>query len=195
MKNNLQYQPLFPSDYVSIFSENDWMKLDRIVHSVLTQAPDIFEYPVYGDSRNEKVKLRVARFIVRKNGFSEIVNEFYTSQILSVFLQSAFIEHVEKKTNLKKLNILRMQLNVMEADSLVGIHTDKESDGSFEVTSVIRTHSLHSGGELCIYENVPKIIHQKNHTVFLMDSNLEHEVKTVQTGLRNSLIILLGKSV
>lgn len=181
------------SDYISVFSQTDWNELDSIVETILTKSPCIFETPRYGDSRNEYVDMRVARFITRKNSLSEIIDNPYSQKILAILKKSNFVSQIEKKTGLKKLKILRAQLNIMETNSVLGLHTDKESDAAFEITALIRTQSACSGGELCIYGDNPQIVSQENHTVFLMDSNSLHEVKEVQSGNRNSLIILLGR--
>lgn len=179
--------------YISIFSKSSWEELDTIVDTMLQKSPELFETPRFGDSRNEYVDLRTIRFVVRKNGLSEIINNPYSSRILTILNQSNYVQLIEEKTKIKNLAILRAQLNVMEKNSVLGIHTDKESDSAFEITSLIRTKSDYLGGELYIYGDAPKVINQKNHSVFLMDSSLEHEVKKVFSGQRNSLIVLLGK--
>lgn len=193
MRSQTQIKDRHISEYISIFSQPDWEELDAVVNTILIKSPEIFEKPQRGDSRNEYVDLRVARFMRRENGRSEIVNNPYSLQILNILTRSNFIALVEKQTRLKNLDILRVQLNAMEKNSVIGIHTDQENDPAFEITALIRTTSAYSGGELCIYENKLETINQKNHTVFLMNSNLEHEVKTVLSGTRNSLIVLLGK--
>lgn len=179
-------------DYIHIFSQDDWEELDGIINNIVANDSKIFETPKQGDSRNEYVDLGVARFIVRKNGHSTIVNKPYSLEILNILSRANFIKLIEQKTN-KNLDILRMQLNTMKKNSFVGTHTDGESDPAYEITVIIRTNSSYSGGELCIYGNDPKIVIQPNHSVFFMDSNVEHEVKIVADGHRNSLIVVLGK--
>lgn len=180
--------------YVSVFSADDWNELDSIVNNLITRDPKIFETPKQGDSRNEYVDLSVARFIVRKNGQSKIVNTQYTFPILNILSRTNFIKAIEQKTKLKNLKILRMQLNSMKKNSFVGLHTDSENDPAFETTAVIRTASSYDGGELCLYGNTPKVINQPDHSVFFMDSRVEHEVKMVTNGYRNSLIVVMGSS-
>ena len=179
--------------YISIFSENDWEELDSIVNDILINAPHILESPQTGDSRYEDVNLHVARFITRKNSHSKIVNEPYTSKILNVLTRSHLVGSVEQQSNFKGLKILRMQLNTMQKDSFVGVHTDKENDPIYEVAVLIRTTSSYSGGELHLYGDDPQIIKQENRTIFLMDTGVEHEVKPVLEGCRNSLVVFLGK--
>jgi Rps23 Pro-64 3,4-dihydroxylase Tpa1-like proline 4-hydroxylase len=166
--------------------------LNCIISNILNNAPEIFETPKQGDSRNEYVDLRVARFIVGKEGHATLVNKPYASEILNILARTNFIKLIEQKTKLENLNILRMQLNCMDKNSFIGIHTDSEHDPAYKVTAVVRTASDYSGGELYLYGDIPKIINQKNHSIFLMDSNIEHEVKMVTNGYRHSLIVVLG---
>jgi hypothetical protein len=81
----------------------------------------------------------------------------------------------------------------MKKNSFVGTHIDSEHDPAYKVTAIIRTTSSHSGGELYLYGDNPQIINQKNNSIFLMDSLIEHEVKMVTDGYRNSLIVVLGQ--
>ena len=194
MKQQLQKTSDAITGYASIFSQNDWVELDSIVNNIFTNAVEIFETPKRGDSRNEYLDLRVARFIVRKNGHSAIVNKPYCIVILNVLTRANFINLVEQKTKLQNLKILRMQLNSMEKNSFVGVHTDSEHDSAYEVTAVIRITSSYSGGELILYGDQVQIVNQQNHSIFLMDSRVEHEVTTVIDGYRNSLIVVLGKN-
>ena len=195
IKMNQQFQKTSDAitGYASIFSQNDWVEFDNIVNNIFKNAVEIFETPKLGDSRNEYIDLRVARFIVRKNGHSTIVNKPYSVEILNVLTRANFIDLVEQRTRLENLKILRMQLNSMEKNSFVGIHADSENDPAYEVTAVIRITSSYSGGELVLYDNQVQIVNQQNHSIFLMDSSIEHEVKTVTNGYRNSLIVVLGK--
>ena len=178
--------------YAFIFSLNDWEELNCIINNILSNGSDIFETPKQGDSRREYVDLDVARFVIRKDGHSDLVNEPYSLNILNIFKRTNFIELIERKTNLENLKILRMQLNCMKANSFVGAHIDCEHDSSYKVTAIIRTISSHSGGELYLYGDHPQIIKQENNSIFLMDSLIEHEVKTVIDGYRNTLVVVLG---
>lgn len=178
--------------YISIFSPSDWEELDGIINNIMDDA-NIFETPKRGDSRNEYVDLSVARLIVRKDACSTIVNAPYSLKILNLLSRSNFVNLIEQKTKFKKLNILRMQLNSMKKDSFVGLHTDSENDPAYEITVIIRTNSAYSGGELCLYGNGQQIVIQPNHSIFLMDSSVEHEVKVVTEGYRNSLVVVLGR--
>ncbi len=180
--------------YCAPFSTQDWLALDKIIDNILTNSTDILETSKVGDSRNEYVDVRVARFIIRKDGHSTITNHAHTAAILNIFESANFIRLVEKQTGCSNLSILRMQLNSMKAGGFVGVHTDTEQDCNYKVTALIRTTSCYSGGGLRVYGNNPTTIHQANHTVFLMDPTLEHEVKKVKSGLRNSLLVLFGKS-
>ncbi len=180
--------------YVNVFSKTDWSDLDSIINNVLTNASEILETPKNGDGRGEYVDLSVARFIVRNNGCSETVNHPHTSEILNILERANFVKLIEQQTKLKNLAILRMQLNSMKKNSFIGVHTDRESDPAYEVTALIRTTSSYAGGELCLYGDEPQVVCQQGHSVFLMDTNVEHEVKTVTDGIRNSLVVLLGKT-
>jgi Rps23 Pro-64 3,4-dihydroxylase Tpa1-like proline 4-hydroxylase len=177
---------------IAIFSHLDWEELNCIIVDILTNHTEIFESPKQGDSRNEQVDLCVARFIVRKNECSSIVNNTYSSKILSLLDRANFIPLVSQKTKLQNLKILRMQLNCMKKNSFVGAHTDTEHDKAYKVTAIIRTVSSHSGGELYLYGEYPQIINQKNNSIFLMDPKIVHEVKIVTEGYRNSLVVVLG---
>lgn len=178
--------------YISIFNEPDWIELNSIVTRVHTQSPEIFESPKLGDSRNEYVALQVARFIIEREGNISLINDPYCSEILNILKRKNFITLVEQKTELKNLHILRMQLNCMTKNSFISTHRDSEHDSSYKVTAVIRTNSAFEGGELYLYGKEAKIITQENDTVFLLDSRIEHEVKKIIDGYRNSLIVVLG---
>jgi hypothetical protein len=180
------------ASYVDVFSNNDWQELDRLVDELLTDPCAKIEIPQHGDSRNEAVTLKVARLIVRENNCSSVVNEPFTTAILNILLRAKFVEKMQHHTGLKNLKILRMQLNAMGEAAFVGIHTDQESDPAYVMTSIIRTTSSFSNGELVLYRKKPELITQPSHSVFLMDATIEHEVKSVTSGYRNSIIAVLG---
>ena len=97
-----------------------------------------------------------------------IVNMPYSLEILNFLSRTKFVELIEQKSQLNNLNILRMQLNCMKINSFIATHTDGESDPAYEVTAIIRTSSVYSGGELYLYGKKPQILNQKDHSIFIM---------------------------
>lgn len=112
---------------------------------------------------------------------------------MNILERANFLSLVTKHLQINNLHILRMQLNLMKKGSFVGLHTDQENDNSYIATAVIRTNSNYSNGKLVLHGKKKFIVSQKNRTVFLMDSSIEHEVLPVTNGYRNSLIVVLGK--
>lgn len=181
------------NQYIKVFNKKNWHALETIIEDIKINSPEIIENPIIGDSRNEPVKLNVVRFIIRNNQNSIMVNEFYCSQILNIIEKTKLIAYITKYSGIDNLKILRLQLNLMEVGSFIGIHTDQESDSDYLVTVLLRTQSNYSNGELILYGVKKNIINQKPRTIFLMDSAIEHEVKPVTKGCRNTFVIVLGR--
>ncbi len=181
------------NQYINVLTNNDWVDLEQIIERIQSYSPEIIEKSRMGDSRNESVNLDVIRFIMRKNNASYTLNDPYCSEIITILNRSHFLETINKHLKVNNLQILRMQFNLMKEGSFVGLHKDNENDSSYLATAVLRTHSNFSEGELVLYGKNKRIISQKNRTVFLMDSSIEHEVMTVKHGYRNSLIIVMGR--
>lgn len=176
---------------IQVFSPADWTLIDKWMADV-AKATAILEEPDYGDSRHERVTLQVARMIVRRNGVSQQINEPYSSRLLSILAKARLLEKVAQETQSPPLAILRLQANLMYTGSFIGVHTDQESDPAYQKTIIIRAHSQYSGGELCLFGNPERTIIQPSHSVFVMDSTIEHEVKPVTSGYRFSICAWLG---
>lgn len=180
------------NQYINVFTNSDWIAFEQIIERIQLHSPEIIEKSRVGDSRNELVNLDVIRLIMRKNNLSYVVNESYCSEIMNILKRANFIALINKHLRMSHLQILRMQFNLMKEGSFVGLHTDNENDSAYLATAVIRTGSSFSDGELVLYGKKKQIVSQKNRTVFLMDSSIEHEVMPVKNGYRNSLIIVIG---
>ncbi len=177
-----------------VFSDSQWEKIDCIIEKITCQ-PILLEKIIKGTGKLKKNKfsLELHRFISRESGISQITPSPYSQDILSIINDSSLIEKVSFFFK-KRIEILRMQLNVMKAGDFITEHSDIESDNSYLCGILIRTNSKYTGGDLTIYDTAHNEhkIRQPNHSILLMNSHCIHKVDSLTSGFRHTLCLFMG---
>lgn len=177
-----------------VFSDSQWKEIDCIIEKISCK-PILLEKIIKGTGKLKKnqFSLELHRFIARESGISQITKSPYSQAILSIIKNSSLIEKVSFFFK-NKLEILRMQLNVMKAGDFISEHSDIESDNAYLCGILIRTNSKYTGGDLTIYDiaqNEYKI-RQPNHSILLMSSHCLHKVDSLTSGFRHTLCLFMG---
>ncbi len=187
--------PLGEGVYLNnVFSPEQWDALTTLVNDIAAQ-PDSLEKVAYGKGalENKKFSLSLYKFISRINNVSSINNTAYTEKLLDILNHSPIMSQINTLNN-KKLNILRLQLNIMTEDGYVGRHSDYESDNAYFCSVLIRIDKNYTGGDLIMFDKNGKANHfnQDDRTILAMSAFSEHEVDIVKSGVRNTLCLFCG---
>jgi len=178
----------------NVFSESQWKEIDSIINEISCQ-PILLEHIIKGVDRLKSIKfsLDLHRFILREGGISQITKSPYSQAILTIINHSSLIKKVSTFIG-KKVEILRMQLNIMTTGDFISEHSDKESDDSYLCGILMRTNSKYTGGILTIYdaEQKPYKIRQPNHSILAMNSHCIHKVDCITSGFRHTVCLFLG---
>ena len=179
--------------FVDVFTPRQWQYLDRVAETVVSDTPELIEYPDKGQTSNEALSVGVVRLFNYKAG-NEPEIEAYKKDILKIFSQARLLDKMSALAmQNRQLTLRRVQLNLMGPGAFVGCHCDSDHDKHYRVTAIIRLNASCTGGELMVYgQHGDIIVRQHARSVFMMDSTVPHEVLRITQGLRNSLIVVAG---
>jgi hypothetical protein len=119
------------------------------------------------------------------------VNGQASEQIIEILEQRERTCAVRKIFGVRSdFTIRRCQMHRMVPGSFVGVHLDAESDPDFEYSVIIQLGKDFDGGEFVVYPNEreTQIFKPTYGTVLITTCKFRHEVKTVRTRERRSLV-------
>lgn len=125
------------------------------------------------------------------NNFSSPILELFQTKKAKKFFKR-FLEKEEPQI------IRRCQFNLLNSGAFVGRHLDVDSNPDYQIASVLQLGSKFKGGEFVVYptkeSNIDdaQIIKPAYGSITISYCNIEHEVKTVQSGLRTSFVTFIS---
>ena len=151
------------------------------------------EHVQLGDA-NEPNFLRVGRFMTDIHQ-SQIVNDDITNEAISILGSSEKMDQYCQILEKDTLFIRRMQYNIMEKDSFIGLHLDVDSNPDYLVAVVIQFGDDYEGGEFVLHNkgNI-STYKSKKHDIIISDCLIPHEVKKIEKGNRKSLVFFLSEN-
>ncbi len=169
------------------------------IHFIEDKLKDFpLELVTYGDA-GELNKCKVGRLVEDfPNSLPKIVNKKLSKPLLEIFktveAQKFFSEFIG---NNQKQIIRRCQFNLLEENAFIGRHLDIDSNPDYEIACVLQLGSNFTGGEFVVYpnktskENEAQIINPEFGSITISFCKVEHEVKTVLTGIRTSFVAFI----
>ena len=128
---------------------------------------------------------------IMNNHLSESILSLYQSQIAKEFFASFL-------TKPNPQYIRRSQFNLLSSGSYVGRHLDIDSNPDYQIAAVLQLGSQFEGGDFVVYYNdidgteKTQIISPAYGSLTISFCCSEHEVKTVSSGTRTSLVMFIG---
>tara|TARA_B100001063_G_C16612976_1_gene476711 strand:- start:122 stop:754 length:633 start_codon:yes stop_codon:yes gene_type:complete len=153
------------------------------------------EFISIGDA-GEMNHLLVGRFMTDKKK-PEIVKNKYSKKVISILRKKKVIDFVKKIIKTKRqVYLRRIQFNQIKKNCFVGYHLDVDSNPDYQAACVVQLGSKFTGGIYRVYQkkNKKKYYDYPPTEGSLIISNClyPHEVTTVKSGKRGSLVFFLS---
>ena len=168
-------------------SEQELMRLETLADSLPT------EHVQLGDA-DEPNLLYVGRFMTDVN-HSQIVNEDISTEALLILASKEKMDLYCQLLGKSELFLRRMQYNIMERGSFIGLHLDVDSNPDYLVAVVIQFGDEYEGGEFVLHKHGKKSTYKsEKYDVIISDCLIPHEVKKIKAGHRKSLVFFLSEN-
>lgn len=151
------------------------------------------EHIEIGDA-NEPNFLNVGRFMTDIED-SLVVNEEISREAISILGSEEKMMIYCKLLGKRELFLRRMQYNVMNKDSFIGLHLDIDSNPDYLVAVVIQFGDDYEGGEFVLHnQDRVTTFKSKKYDIIVSDCLIPHEVKKIKNGNRKSLVYFLSEN-
>ncbi|AOJ71020.1 MULTISPECIES: 2OG-Fe(II) oxygenase [Burkholderia] len=139
----------------------------------------------------------VRRIMLDRAGeLPQLVNRPYSDQILDILTDARRTRFFgDMFATRAEYFIRRCQINRMVKDSFIGIHLDAASNPDYEFSVVIQLGNKFEGGEFVVHpEGRPLNVFAPTYgTVIVTNCMHRHEVRTVRTNERTSLVYFYSR--
>jgi len=170
----------------SFLSENDFSRLEALSE----QLP--YECITVGDA-GEKNFLNVGRFMTDIDR-PKLVNQPLSDEAVAIVSSKTAIDACKIILNESELYVRRMQVNQIEKGCFVGNHYDTDSNPDYLVAIVLQLGHAYEGGEYIVSggSRPARSFKPKYHSVTMSNCVFPHEVATVTSGKRTSIVYFLS---
>lgn len=171
------------------FSDEEWATLETI--GLLSGLP--YETVHIGDA-GEANKVEVGRLMTDVEE-PLVVNDSLSTKMLEILCAPHRIKFMENLLGMSPLHVRRAQINRMHQGSFIGEHVDKDSNPDYEVSIVLQFGREFDGGEFIIHlpDGRKNVIVPMFRSVTITRCDLPHEVRTVASGARTSLVYFVSR--
>lgn len=175
----------------SPLSLGDFMAIDELIDKVDREAV------VAGDAGDEH-KIEVRRF--RRDVDFPVDLDPASKGLMEIINSDKMQEFYRDLTGFDNVCIRRAQANLLSEGDYVGIHIDGEGDPKYQGTHIDYKYAVvlhfeldYKGGDTVIYpKSGVKTITLPEYSMFIITGALPHEVKTVESGVRKTLVYFLS---
>ncbi len=152
-----------------------------------------YETVLVGDA-GEPNKVEVGRLMTDVDR-PRVVNETLSVKMLHVLGASRRLALLQKLVGVSEpLHMRRAQINLMHSGSFVGVHLDKDSNPDYEISVVLQLGRAFDGGDFVVHrpDGARTTISPDFHSVTVSRCDYPHEVRTVKSGVRTSLVFFVS---
>ncbi|XUY29526.1 2OG-Fe(II) oxygenase [Agrobacterium sp. rho-8.1] len=170
-----------------IFTPEELQRID----TAQSQLPE--EKVLIGDA-GEPNLLHVRRIVVDLAGeLPRRVNSPHSDAILAILDDESRRDFFRRLLG-KEKHLRRCQINRMTQGSFIGRHVDRDSNPDYDVAVVVQLGKSFSGGEFVVHpaESEPTVFRPEYGTVLVSRCEVPHEVLTVNSNERTSLVFFLS---
>lgn len=152
-----------------------------------------YETVLIGDA-GEPNKVEVGRLMTDVDR-PRVVNEAVSARMLKVLSAPRRFALLQELVGVSEpLHMRRAQINLMHSGSFVGVHLDKDSNPDYEVSVVLQLGRAFQGGDFVVHrpDGVRTTISPEFQSVTVSRCDYPHEVRTVESGVRASLVFFVS---
>jgi len=185
--NGIENRAFAKFSYKNIYSDQELERIMALCNAVPKETVTI------GDLGEEN-NLEVGRFVEDLDEQVPVVRNMEFSEKLLGIINNERAKSLFRTIMSGDYYIRRCQVNKMKKGSFVTKHQDTHSNYSYVYSFVMQLENDFSGGEFVIYHNNKKeVILPKKGDVLINKSDALHEVQTVKSGNRMSLVFFMSK--
>ena len=159
-------------------------------------APGSVSYStVHVGDAGEPNDVAVARVIVDDHGTPRRVEASPVDEVMEILFSPAMKTWLEGVTETAALRVRRCQVHILSAGNFVGRHRDLDSNPDYVCPVVLQFSDDYAGGDYVVHDVVrgPMSFATRRGDLLITDPNIEHEVRPVTAGERQSLVYFLSR--